>query len=273
MITLSYIRTAKHKICESGLQFERLTVYKDIYKYGTFRSSSGLLTLNHVHENPNNGSSTCGIGTQNITLQNITHPNDKAPNRRAVFQESNNLQHAALLTLSMGMSSGPQRSIVMEKLRANEDGVTAWKKLVQHFERSTKELRLDTLLQIWENEGLRIGEHRDELIIRLSGINAKLEVLGAGFGQPALNKRFIAAIEKQQDHVYSGVLQQHRGMLIRGSPYTLDELREFLAYVHTTETKKRPGPAMEGLVTILECKRCGKRTQRKAMLEEHMEPS
>ncbi len=56
-----------------------------------------------------------------------------------------------------------------------------------------------------------------------------------------------------------GVLQQHRGIMIRGSPYTLDELREFLAYVHVTEEKKSNGPVMKGLATIVECRHCGKR--------------
>ncbi len=91
----------------------------------------------------------------------------------------------------MGMSSSPQRSIVVEELRTNEGGVAAWTKLVQHFERSTKELRLDALLQEWENEELRVGEHPDELYTRLSGISTKLEILGAGSSEPALTGRFV----------------------------------------------------------------------------------
>ncbi len=47
-------------------------------------------------------------------------------------------------------------------------------------------------------------------------------------------------------------------MMTQGNPYKLNELRESLAYVYATETKKRPGPAMKGLATIMECKHCGK---------------
>ncbi len=83
---------------------------------------------------------------------------------------------AALLTLAIGTAYGPQRSIVMEELRTDENGIAAWAKLIQHFERSTKDLKLVELLQNWESEQLQIGEHPDELFTRLSGINAKLEI-------------------------------------------------------------------------------------------------
>ncbi len=62
---------------------------------------------------------------------------------------------------------------------------------MQHFERSTKDLRLDDLLQQWENEVLNEGEHPDELYTRLSGINNKLQILKAGFQEAALMRRFI----------------------------------------------------------------------------------
>ncbi len=153
---------------------------------------------------------------------------------------------AALLTLSIGPSHAPQCSIVMEELPVHENGIMAWAKLLQHFERSTKDLRLDALLQQWENDTLQAGEQPDELYTRLAGTNAKLKTLGADFEQAVFTRRFVAAIGKQQGHLYNGVLQQYRGMMIRGNPYTLDELREFLAYVHaTTEKVTDLGAAMK----------------------------
>ncbi len=85
------------------------------------------------------------------------------------------------------------------------------------------------------------------------------EILEAGFTQLALTRRFISAIEKQRNNIYGSVLQQHRGMMIRGSPYTMDELREFLAYVYVMQEKKINGPVMKGMATIAECKHCGRR--------------
>ncbi len=84
---------------------------------------------------------------------------------------------AAMITLSIGLSEGPQHAIVMEELDESEDGVAAWAKLVKHFERSTHDLRLDTLLSEWEHEELQVGEHPDELYARLSSINRKLKAI------------------------------------------------------------------------------------------------
>ncbi len=44
---------------------------------------------------------------------------------------------AALLTLTIADSVGAQQSIVMDEHENGEDGVTAWAKLIKHFERST----------------------------------------------------------------------------------------------------------------------------------------
>ncbi len=153
---------------------------------------------------------------------------------------------AALLTLSIGPSHAPQRSIVMEELRVHENGIIAWAKLLQDFERSTKDLRLDALLQQWENDTLQAGEYPDELYTRLAGTNAKVKTLGAGFKQAIFTRQFVAAIEKQQGHLYNGAPQYYREMMIRGNPYTLAELRGFLAYAHaTTEKVTDLGAAMK----------------------------
>ncbi len=90
----------------------------------------------------------------------------------------------AMLTMAIGMSYGPQKSVVMEELRTKENGIMAWAKLIQHFERSTKDLRLDDLLQQWENEILNEGEHPDELYTRLSGLSLSSVPNGAVFGAP-----------------------------------------------------------------------------------------
>ncbi|MCP4328290.1 MAG: hypothetical protein GY791_07625, partial [Alphaproteobacteria bacterium] len=147
----------------------------------------------------------------------------------------------------------------MEELDESEEGITARAKLVSHFERSAQDLRLDMLLSQWEREELHVGEHPDMLFARLSSINRKLTALGEGFSKQITIRRFVSAIERQQDHPYEGALQQHRGQMIKGDPYTLEELREFLAHVYTSQTTKRPAPAMKGLATIMECKRYGKR--------------
>ncbi len=53
---------------------------------------------------------------------------NEAMQKRALQQSA---KLAALITLSIGVSEGPQRSIVMEELDENEDSITAWAKLVQ----------------------------------------------------------------------------------------------------------------------------------------------
>ncbi len=167
-----------------------------------------------------------------------------------------------MITLSIGPSEGPQRSIIMVELDESEDGVAAWAKLIQHFERSTQDLRLDTLLSEWEQEELQVGEHPDELHARLSSINRKLTAFGEGFSPHVTVRRFINAIEKQENHPYKGALQQRRGQTIKGKPYTLDELREFLAYVYATTVNKkenREETSMKGLVVFKVCEVCGKK--------------
>ncbi len=102
------------------------------------------------------------------------------------------------------------------------------------------------------------GAYPDELYTRLSGTNTKLQVLKAGFQESALMRRFVAAIEKKKNYVFDGVLQEHRGMMISGRPYTIDELREFLAYVHATQAIKEEEPVIRGLATIEMCQYCRK---------------
>ncbi len=62
---------------------------------------------------------------------------------------------ATLLTLAIADSVGAQQSIVMDELENDEDGVTAWAKLITHFEQSAQEVRIEHLLHQWEHEALR----------------------------------------------------------------------------------------------------------------------
>ncbi len=73
-----------------------------------------------------------------------------------------------------------------------------------------------------------------------------------------LTLAIVAAIEKNKTHVFEGVLQQHRGMMISGRPYTIDKLREFLAYVHATRATKEEELVMRGLAAIETCQYCKK---------------
>ncbi len=110
---------------------------------------------------------------------------------------------AAMITLSIGLSEGPQHSIVMEELDESKDGVAAWAKLIQHFERSTQDLRLDKLLSQWEHEELKKGKHPDELFTRLSTLNRWLTALGEGFSPQVTVRRFVSAIEKLKRRVHT----------------------------------------------------------------------
>ncbi len=74
---------------------------------------------------------------------------------------------AALLTLATADSEGAQQSIIMDELENDEDWITAWMKLIIHFEQSTQEVRVENLLQQWENEVLLANEHPDQLYGRL----------------------------------------------------------------------------------------------------------
>ncbi len=86
---------------------------------------------------------------------------------------------------------------------------------------------------------LEIFVHISTLYARLSTLNRRLTALGDGFSPQVTVRRFIHAIEKQKNHPYKGVLQQHRGQTIKGKPYTLDELRELLAYVYATAENRK----------------------------------
>ncbi len=88
---------------------------------------------------------------------------------------------AALLVLALEPTKGPQRSLVINVKAGEEDnGVQMWANLIKHFETSTREVRIASLLQQWEKEELRPSEHPDELHGRLTATNSKLVKPGRG---------------------------------------------------------------------------------------------
>ncbi len=105
---------------------------------------------------------------------------------------------AALLMLAIADSAGAQQSVVMDELDNDEDGVTAWAKLIKHFEQSTQEVRVEHLLHQWENDALKPEEHPDELYGRLTAIRRRLEKHGEVISDANLTRRFVSAIERQE---------------------------------------------------------------------------
>ncbi len=134
-----------------------------------------------------------------------------------------------------------------------------WANLIKHFETSTREVRIASLLQHWEREDLDPSEHPDELYGRLTNINSKPEGLGEGHTDTKLLMRFVSAIERGGGERYAPAIQQYYGAQILGSGYTLDQLRELLARVHATnKTTGAVGPTLRGLATTPTCIHCGK---------------
>ncbi len=167
---------------------------------------------------------------------------------------------AALLTLAIANSVGAQQSIVMDELDNDEDGVTAWAKLIKHFEQSTQEVRVEHLLHQWENDTLRPGEHPDELYGRLTATKRRLEKHGETISDTNLTRRFVSAIERQEGNKYSDVITFYRGQMILNNPCNISNLREFLAYVHVSKSQVTDLPTMKGLATnSITCNHCKRR--------------
>ncbi len=165
---------------------------------------------------------------------------------------------AALLTLAIANSEGAQQSIIMDELENDEDGITAWIKLITHFEQSTQEVRVDNLLYQWENEVLQTEEHPDQLYGRLTSMRTKLQNLGETISDANLTRRFVSAIGKEKNNKYKDVITFYRGQIITGNPCTISSLREFLSYVHVNEPGRATEPTMKGLASITKCTHCGK---------------
>ncbi len=186
-------------------------------------------------------------------VENVTHSDTL---KRKALEQSPKL--VALLTLAMANSVGAQQSIVMDELENDEDGVTAWAKLIKHFEQSTKEVRVEHLLHQWENDTLRPGEHPDELYGRLMATKRRLEKHGEVISDTNLTRRFVSAIERQEGHKYNDVITFYRGQMILNNPCNISNLREFLAYVHVSKSQVTDSSTIKGLASISGCTYCGK---------------
>ncbi len=164
-----------------------------------------------------------------------------------------------LLVLTLGETVGIQQSIVMEETEVEGDGVTMWSKLISHFERRTMQLNAIKLLNEWENETLRTGEHPDELYTRLTTKRTLLQRLGEVITETNLTRRFVDAIKRRMGNPYNDVITSYEGQMIRGDPYTINQLREFLALKHTqAEQNETEACAMPGFANIENCSNCGK---------------
>ncbi len=165
---------------------------------------------------------------------------------------------AALLTSAISNSEGAQQSIVMDELENDEDGITAWMKLIIHFEQSTQEVRVENLLHQWENEVLLANEHPDQLYGRLYLMKTRLEKLGKNMSEANPTRRFVLAIEKEENNKYRDVITFYRGQMIIGNTCPVASLREFLSYVYANKIDRATKPAMKGLASITGCSNCGK---------------
>eukprot|EP01084_Bolivina_argentea_P067110 122303_1 len=146
----------------------------------------------------------------------------------------------------------------MDELDNDEDGVTAWAKLIKYFEQSTKEVRVEHLLHQWENDALKPGEHPDELYGRLTAMRRRLEKHREVTSDANLTRRFVSAIERQEGNKYSDVITFYRGQMILNNPWNISNLREFLTYVHVSKSQVTDSPTKKGLGSITGCTYCGK---------------
>ncbi len=66
---------------------------------------------------------------------------------------------ASVLILSLIDTVGVQNSIVTDRLRHQKDGVRAWADLIVHFEKTSEDLRIESLIQKWDTTQLTPGQH------------------------------------------------------------------------------------------------------------------
>ncbi len=168
---------------------------------------------------------------------------------------------ASLLTLSLLDSTGIQKSIVADRLRYEKDGVRAWAELIQHFEMSSKDLRIENLTQQWDNAVLKVGEHPDQLWTKLTSINQNLKKLGEEFKESHFVRRFIAGVKAQPGNPYKQVLTMYKGSVIAGSPLSMNQMRELLSetYVDEKVATGQEYENMKGFIAFKACVVCKKK--------------
>ncbi len=130
--------------------------------------------------------------------------------------------------------------------------------MIIHFELSTQEVRVENLLQQWENEVLLANEHPDQLYGRLCLMKTKLQNLGEAISDANLTRRFVSAIGKEENNKYRDVITFYRGQMIIGNTCPVANLREFLSYVYVNKPNRAIEPTMKGLASITGCTYCGK---------------
>ncbi len=132
---------------------------------------------------------------------------------------------ASMPILSLIGTIEVQQSIVTDRLRHSKNGVRAWAELINHFERSSKDLKVEQLFCKWDAAQLGQGEHPDQLWARLSSIRESLIQLNEPVTERRMVQRFAASIEAAQINIYEGVMDYYRGHLIDGSPSNIKQLR------------------------------------------------
>ncbi len=85
-----------------------------------------------------------------------------------------------------------------------------------------------------------------------------LEKYGEVISDANLTRRFVSAIARQENGKYNDVITLYRGQMILGNPCGIDNLCEFLAYIHVNKAGVTTSPVMKGLAGIAGCTHCGK---------------
>ncbi len=83
------------------------------------------------------------------------------------------------------------------------------------------------------------GEHPDVLHARQTFIRRKINKLGGKVDEQNFTRRFVSAIEKQQADIYEEVISSYRSQLILGKPYTMAQLKEFLAPMYQSRMNNK----------------------------------
>ncbi len=167
---------------------------------------------------------------------------------------------ASMLILSLIDTVGAQQSIMTDRLRYSRDGVRAWVEVINNFERSSEDLKVEQLLCRWDAAKLEQGDYPDQLWARLSSIRESLIKFNEPVTERRMIRRFVASIEAAHINIY-GDMDYYRGHLIDGSPCNIKQLRGLLAFKHESRNMNTPirDDIMKGFSTVIECKTCGRK--------------
>ncbi len=166
---------------------------------------------------------------------------------------------ASILILSLIDTVGVQNSIVTDRLRHQKDGVRAWADLIVHFEKTSEDLRIESLIQKWDAAQLTPGQHPDQLWSKLAAINQNLNKFGEERNEKNFIRRYIGAIKDQEGHPYKEVFAMYRGSIIAGKPYTAEQLRELFSETYADNNlmkNQESAVIMKGFMTTVTCSHC-----------------